>query len=88
VVLLDQISLLNYINVNARLCRRKKLVYDTLKMLGGRATSWELLNQLGLRNPNIVRPRLTDLKCDGLIIKIGTRYNEKMRCTETIWGVV
>ena len=64
------------------------MVYETLKKLGGSATSWELINHLGLRNPNNVRPRLTDLKRDGLIEKIGTKYNERMNCTETVWGVV
>lgn len=57
----DQVSLLNYIEFKVKFNRREKEVYHALKALGGEATSDSIMQHLGYRNPNNVRPRLTDL---------------------------
>lgn len=59
--MVDQVSLMNYINQKPKLSQREQDVYNALIELG-EATSWEILDYLKLGfNPNYVRPRLTDL---------------------------
>lgn len=58
---IDQISLENYFNTEESRITRRQKVYETLKVMG-KATSWEICNRLGYSNPNMARPRLTELK--------------------------
>ncbi len=52
----------------------------------GPMTSSEIMERMGCSNPNTVRPRLTELKADGVIQAIGKRKN---RCgtNEAVWEI-
>jgi len=70
---MDQVSLENYFN-HPDLSKRENEVFFALKTLK-RATTWQLLNHLGYKNPNFVRPRVSDLikkckvrKCEKVVI--------------------
>ena len=87
-----QTSLTNYINNNIVLNKRETEVYNILK--DQPATSFNIMKRLGWKNPNKVRPRLTDLKNKGLITKIAqtTRSyidsdDNIITVTEWIWSL-
>lgn len=53
---------------------RRREIYQALRERG-EMTAEELMAALGYRDPNNVRPRLTELKDAGLIEAIGKRKN-------------
>lgn len=84
--MIDQVSLINYFDpdLSKKLNKREQQVYTALKQLG-QATSWDILNYLKSTNPNLVRPRLTDLYNKGLIIK--SHQIRKEGVTQWVWMV-
>lgn len=52
----------------------------------GAMSSSEIMERMGVSNPNHVRPRLTELKADGVIRAVGKRKN---RCgvNEAVWEI-
>lgn len=59
------------------LSRRSEMVLDWVRSHGP-ATDRQVMDGLGFRDPNAVRPRVTELVLDGLLVEIGTT-----RCTTT-----
>lgn len=72
-----------YERVEPRSIRMK--IADLLASEGG-MTSSEIMERMGYANPNTVRPRLTELKADGVIQAVGKRKN---RCgaNEAVWEI-
>lgn len=64
-----------------------KKIYGVLKRYGP-MTSEEIMDCLGLSNPNSVRPRLTDLKRDGLIEACGKKLGKCGNVHIAVWKVV
>lgn len=89
--MIDQTSLLNYVNKRFEFNNRERVVYDALCELG-EATSHEIMEHLGVLNPNFVRPRLSDLYKKGL--KQNYPVVEKVRqisingVTQWTWRVI
>lgn len=52
----------------------------------GAMTSTEIMDHMGYTNPNTVRPRLTELKADGVIQAIGKRKN-RYGANEAVWEI-
>lgn len=63
----------------------RKKITDLLTEKGA-MTSTEIMDALGFRNHNSVRPRLTELKADGVIRDIGRRKN-KEGFSESVWEI-
>lgn len=78
-----------YEQVEPRSIRMKitKLLTDK-----GPMTSSEIMAELNIQNPNTVRPRLTELKSDGVIKDVGKRVprvktNFFRSMTEAVWEI-
>lgn len=52
----------------------------------GALTSSEIMEILGCQNPNSVRPRLSELKADGVIHAVGKRKN-RGGASESVWEI-
>lgn len=52
---------------------------------GGMSSS-EIMERMGYSNPNTVRPRLTELKADGVIQAVGKRKN-RYGVNEAVWEI-
>lgn len=52
----------------------------------GPMTSSEIMERMGVSNPNTVRPRLTELKADGVIRDVGKRKN-RFGSNEAVWEI-
>ncbi len=52
----------------------------------GAMTSSEIMDRMGFTNPNTVRPRLTELKADGVIQAVGKRKN-RYGANEAVWEI-
>lgn len=66
--MIDQVSLLNYFGL--KLSDREKPIYDVLAT-NPNITSKDIMNILGVYDPNIVRPRLSDMQKKGIVEKSG-----------------
>lgn len=62
---------------------RKKLIYQTLEERGP-MTANELMEWLGYTDPNCVRPRLSELKEEGLVVAERTKRNRQGRAV-ALW---
>lgn len=71
-----------YENVDAQSIRMK--ITRLLKESGGMTAS-EIMERLNISNPNNCRPRLSELKEDGVIVAIGKRKSPGRRMPEAIW---
>ncbi len=72
-----------YYEAKERAPRRRKLILRALNEYGP-MTAEELADRLGFSDKNAVRPRLTELKDDGLIFTIGKRRARSGRLT-AVW---
>lgn len=72
-----------YERVEPRSIRMK--ITDLLTNEGG-MTSSEIMERMGYSNPNTVRPRLTELKADGVIQAAGKRKN-RYGANEAVWEI-
>lgn len=72
-----------YEQVEPRSIRMK--IADLLTNEGG-MTSSEIMERMGYSNPNTVRPRLTELKADGVIQAVGKRKN-RYGANEAVWEI-
>lgn len=52
----------------------------------GAMTSSEIMERMGVSNPNHVRPRLSELKADGVIRAVGKRKNQ-YGANEAVWEI-
>lgn len=52
----------------------------------GAMTSSEIMEKMGYTNPNTIRPRLTELKHDGVIQAVGKRKN-RFGTNEAVWEI-
>lgn len=52
----------------------------------GAMTSSEIMEKMGYTNPNTIRPRLTELKQDGVIQAVGKRKN-RFGTNEAVWEI-
>lgn len=52
----------------------------------GAMTSSEIMEKMGYANPNTIRPRLTELKQDGVIQAVGKRKN-RSGANEAVWEI-
>lgn len=71
-----------YENVDKASIRKK--ITRLLKDSGG-LTASEIMERLNISNPNNCRPRLSELRDDGVIVAIGKRKIEGRRTPEAIW---
>ena len=84
--MIDQVSLDNYAKFkDTRLNKRESEVYNALRDMGG-GTSWDILNFFEWTNPNMVRPRLTDLEGKDLIRKRGKVEVDGIK--QWVWEVI
>lgn len=65
---------------------RKKEIYGVLERYGP-MTSEEIMDCLGFSNPNCIRPRLTELKEEGLIETCGKKLAKCGRIHIAVWQV-
>lgn len=65
---------------------RRRIIYGALKKYGPQ-TADELMERLGFSDPNSVRPRLTELKQDGLIEACGRRTSKRTGKATAVWQV-
>lgn len=65
---------------------RRKIIYSALRKYGPLAVD-ELMDKLGYNDPNQVRPRLTELKKDGLVETCGKRTSKRTGRTTAVWQV-
>jgi predicted transcriptional regulator len=82
---------MNYVEFKEVFVTMKSKIMRAIKKLGGVATSSEIMTELNVRNPNSVRPRITELIKEGMIIKKGevTVINEYgVKVHETVYEVV
>ena len=66
---------------------RRRILFSALKKYGPQ-TADELMDRLGYTDPNAVRPRLTELKEDGLIETVGRRKSSRTGKNTAVWQVV
>ena len=66
---------------------RRRIIYGALKKYGPQ-TADELMERLGYDDPNCVRPRLTELKKEGLIEALGRRTSKRTGKSGAVWQVV
>lgn len=65
----------------------RRIIYGALKK-NGASTSDELMEMLGLSDPNSVRPRLTELRQDGLIEATGKKPSKRTGRSLAVYEVV
>ena len=66
---------------------RTREVVTTLSTFPEGLTAWEIADRIG-RYVHAVRPRLTELHRDGLVVTVGTRWQPKTERHEAIWRLV
>lgn len=65
---------------------RRQVVYSALKKYGPQTVD-ELMERLGYNDPNCIRPRLTEMKKDGLVETCGKRTSKRTGKTTAVWQV-
>ena len=76
----------SYEDSRLRAPRMRQQIYQTLEHAGP-MTAEGIMEQMGIKNPNSVRPRLTELQASGEIEAIGKAYNHAGKRV-TLWSVV
>lgn len=66
--------------------RTMRMKISKLLSESGPMTSSEIMENMGYTNPNSIRPRLTELKADGVIKDVGKRKN-RYGTNEAVWEI-
>jgi len=67
---------------------RKKIIINLLKKHPDGLTAQEIKAKLGFTDPNMVRPRLTELSRDGFVFSYDTRPCSKTGRVCLVWRLV
>ena len=69
----SQVSLLNYQGMKEKLMDKRLRVLEVIKTIGP-CTAFEVMSYLGVINPNVVRPRITELKQRKLVYVVDHKF--------------